>query len=125
MRISDWSSDVCSSDLLLGKIPAATLDLRQGIRGFAHSGKDRVVIISHGFVQPRRRSCMLRAKFTALKNRQVNGWTRAIVDGIDSNQIAQADCLHSDQSLKVNIREKRLPSDLPPRRIWGSRVLPP
>src|SRR3546814_13842708 len=86
MRISDWSSDVCSSDLLLGKIPAATLDLRQGIRRFAHSGKDRVVTISHGFVQPRRRSCMLRAKFNAPKTRKVNGRTSDIVDGFVCNQ---------------------------------------
>src|SRR3546814_11881702 len=111
MRISDWSSDVCSSDLLLGKIPAATLDLRQGIRRFAHSGKDRVVIISHGFVQPRRRSCMLRAKFTALKNRQVNGRTRDRKRDVKGKSVAVrvglGGCRTSKKKKKQQIRAHR------------------
>src|SRR3546814_13181949 len=42
MRISDWSSDVCSSDLVAGQV--AGLNLSQGLSGFATCDGETVLL---------------------------------------------------------------------------------
>src|SRR3546814_19847313 len=42
MRISDWSSDVCSSDLCQGRSARRTLDARQGMNGKMENGIDEL-----------------------------------------------------------------------------------
>src|SRR3546814_11557313 len=43
MRISDWSSDVCSSDLLgVVDVPLTAEDVVEGLHLFAHEGVDPV-----------------------------------------------------------------------------------
>src|SRR3546814_2661683 len=43
MRISDWSSDVCSSDLLLYARLVATVQRRSGLRSFDRAAVERVI----------------------------------------------------------------------------------
>src|SRR3546814_10022968 len=38
MRISDWSSDVCSSDLCEASFPKGSLRIVEGLTGFIHDG---------------------------------------------------------------------------------------
>src|SRR3546814_17595215 len=38
MRISDWSSDVCSSDLLKSRFKASVLALKSAIAAYVHDG---------------------------------------------------------------------------------------
>src|SRR3546814_939959 len=49
MRISDWSSDVCSSDLLDGAAPAADHRVVEAVRGSVHGvvGSGSQIVCSH------------------------------------------------------------------------------
>src|SRR3546814_1587049 len=60
MRISDWSSDVCSSDLINGTIPAPLIRLREGqnVRLIVENTLDEDTSIHwHGLIEIGRASC--------------------------------------------------------------------
>src|SRR3546814_20207846 len=48
MRISDWSSDVCSSDLLRAPTDARLAELMRQLRGLHALGHDRGMKLQHG-----------------------------------------------------------------------------
>src|SRR3546814_20102124 len=58
MRISDWSSDVCSSDLAVSEarpgsfVDEAALEFANGHGGFAEDGREYVTVIRDGALPP-------------------------------------------------------------------------
>src|SRR3546814_2407632 len=75
MRISDWSSDVCSSDLLRRNLPSKPIAvLEPAAGGFG---------APFGEPAPERVDLFLRIAFDQERDGQVEGFVRAAVQGVE------------------------------------------